>query len=170
MNSSTRRKEIMNRIIKASKPIKGIELANTFGVTRQVIVKDIAIIRATGINIIATPEGYIVTKEDSRYKQVLALYHKEEDMINELEIVVRYGGIIEDVIIEHPIYGEIKANLMIRNLNDLNNFMNLYKKNKAKPLSALTEGIHLHTVSTENGEDMQLIISELEKNGYILKD
>jgi transcriptional regulator of NAD metabolism len=91
-------------------------------------------------------------------------------MVSELEIVIKFGGIIEDVIIEHPIYGEIKANLMIRNLNDLDNFIDLYKKNKAKPLSALTEGIHLHTISTDNEQDMKLIIENLEKAGYILKD
>ena len=28
-------------------------------------------------------------------------------MIEELQIVVKYGGIIEDVIVEHPLYGEI---------------------------------------------------------------
>lgn len=170
MNSLIRRKEIISHIAKIPRPIKGVELANIFGVTRQVIVKDIAIIRAAGVNIIATPEGYMITKEESRYKKVLALSHKEEEMVSELEIVIKYGGIIEDVIIEHPIYGEIKANLMIRNLNDLDNFIDLYKKNKAKPLSALTEGIHLHTISTDNEQDMQLIIENLEKAGYILKD
>lgn len=170
MNSLIRRKEIISHIAKISRPIKGVELANIFGVTRQVIVKDIAIIRAAGVNIIATPEGYMITKEESRYKKVLALFHKEEEMVSELEIVIKFGGIIEDVIIEHPIYGEIKANLMIRNLNDLDNFIDLYRKNKAKPLSALTEGIHLHTISTDNEKDMQLIIENLEKAGYILKD
>lgn len=170
MNSLIRRKEIISHIAKIHRPIKGVELANIFGVTRQVIVKDIAIIRAAGVNIIATPEGYMITKEESRYKKVLALAHKEEEMVSELEIVIKFGGIIEDVIIEHPIYGEIKANLMIRNLNDLDNFIDLYKKNKAKPLSALTEGIHLHTISTDNEQDMQLIIENLEKAGYILKD
>ncbi|MNN03498.1 putative transcription repressor NiaR [compost metagenome] len=170
MNSLIRRKEIISHIAKISRPIKGVELANIFGVTRQVIVKDIAIIRAAGVNIIATPEGYMITKEESRYKKVLALFHKEEEMVSELEIVIKFGGIIEDVIIEHPIYGEIKANLMIRNLNDLDNFIDLYKKNKARPLSALTEGIHLHTISTDNEKDMQLIIENLEKAGYILKD
>lgn len=170
MNSLIRRKEIISHIAKISRPIKGVELANIFGVTRQVIVKDIAIIRAAGVNIIATPEGYMITKEESKYKKVLALFHKEEEMVSELEIVIKFGGIIEDVIIEHPIYGEIKANLMIRNLNDLDNFIDLYRKNKAKPLSALTEGIHLHTISTDNEQDMQLIIENLEKAGYILKD
>lgn len=170
MNSENRRREILDHIIRSSRAIKGLELANIFGVTRQVIVKDVAIIRASGVNIIATPEGYIVTKDDTRYKKVIALYHKEEDMVDELEIVIRYGGIIEDVIIEHPIYGEIKANLMIRNLNDLKKFIDRYKSNKAKPLSALTQGIHLHTISTENKDDMDLVVSGLEKAGYLLRD
>ncbi|WP_238883334.1 transcription repressor NadR [Clostridium sp. YIM B02551] len=170
MNSEDRRKEIVNYIVNSKSPLKGSEIAKIFGVTRQVIVKDIAIIRAAGSNIVATPEGYIMNKENSRYRRILALCHNSSEMINELEIVIKYGGMIEDVIIEHPIYGELKGNLMIRNLNDLNNFLEKYKKFKAKPLSALTEGIHLHTISTENKDDMDMIIRDLEKVGYLLKD
>lgn len=170
MNSSDRREAIKNNIINSDKPIKGIEIANIYGVTRQVIVKDIAIIRASGVNIIATPDGYVIAKDNSRYKRVMALHHSEEDMVKELEIVVKYGGTIQDVIIEHPIYGELRANLMIRNLNDLNNFVDKYNKNRAKPLSTLTKGIHLHTISTDTYEDMELIIKELREVGYMIED
>ena len=104
----------------------------------------------------------------SRIKSVIAVNHSNEEVIKELEIVVKYGGIIEDVIVEHPLYGEIKGILMIKNLNDLNKFKNALKKINAKPLSILTNGVHLHTISADSIENMELIKEELKENGFIL--
>ena len=59
MGSIERREEIMKMLVESSRAIKGTELASLFNVTRQIIVKDIAILRAAGNNIIATPDGYI---------------------------------------------------------------------------------------------------------------
>lgn len=168
MKASNRRDEIFKLMLTSNKPIKGIELAEKFSVTRQIIVKDIAILRASGKNIIATPEGYIYNKEVNRIKTIIAVNHTGEDTISELETVVKYGGIIEDVIIEHPIYGEIKASLMIKNLNDLNNFINKFNSNGTKPLSNLTNGVHLHTISADNEEDISLIKKELKSRGFLL--
>ena len=89
-------------------------------------------------------------------------------MIDELEIVVKYGGIIEDVIVEHPIYGEIRGTIMIKNLNDLNKFKSALNEAKAKPLSILTDGVHLHTISADSLENMDLIKQELKEKGFIL--
>jgi len=168
MKSNKRREEIFNLLVKEEKPLKGIDLANIFNVTRQIIVKDIAILRAEGKSIIATADGYIYNKEIQREKAIIAVSHKEDETIDELEIVVRYGGIIEDVIIEHPIYGEIKASLMIKNLNDLNKFITKFNEDTIKPLSYLTNGIHLHTISADTKEDIELIKNELKKHGFLL--
>lgn len=89
-------------------------------------------------------------------------------MKNELEIIIKYGGTIEDVIVEHPIYGEIKANLMIRNLNDMNKFIDKYNNNNAKPLSILTNGVHLHTISVDDKDSEVLIKEDLRKNNFIV--
>lgn len=168
MQATDRRNEIFNLILNSNKPIKGIKIAEMFSVTRQIIVKDIAILRAAGKNIIATPEGYIYNNQENRIKAIIAVNHSEEDTIKELETIVKYGGIIEDVIIEHPLYGEIKTSLMIKNLHDLNNFINKFNHNKIKPLSNLTNGIHLHTISADNEEDIRLIKEELEIRGFLL--
>lgn len=168
MQASNRRDKIFNLILNSNKAIKGIELAEMFSVTRQIIVKDIAILRAAGKNIIATPEGYIYNNQANRIKAIIAVNHSEEDTIKELEIIVKYGGIIEDVIIEHPLYGEIKTSLMIKNLHDLNNFINKFNCNRIKPLSNLTNGIHLHTISTDSEENITLIKEELGVKGFLL--
>lgn len=168
MKADERRNSIIEMLIREKRAIKGTTLAERFNVTRQIIVKDIAILRAKGNSIIATPDGYMINDNSSRVKSVIAVNHNNEDVIKELEIVVKYGGIIEDVIVEHPLYGEIKGILMIKNLNDLNKFKNTLKEINAKPLSILTNGVHLHTISADSIENMELIKEELKENGFIL--
>lgn len=168
MSSKKRREDIINFLIKNNRAVKGTELASLFGVTRQIIVKDIAILRAEGNNIIATPDGYIYNKNINKFKSIIAVNHDSEKTIEELEIVVKYGGMIEDVIIEHPIYGEIRGNLMVKNLNDLNKFEKKFKNKNVKPLSDLTDGIHLHTIAADSEEDIQSIIKELKEKGFLL--
>ncbi len=168
MGSMERREEIIKLLVGQNKAIKGTKLASLFNVTRQIIVKDIAILRAAGKNIIATPDGYIYNKSTNKIKAIIAVNHESNKTIDELEIVVKYGGIIEDVIIDHPLYGEIRGNLMIKNLNDLNKFENEFKRKNAKPLSNLTNGIHLHTIAADSEEDIKAIKKELKEKGFLL--
>lgn len=169
MKADERRSNIIEMLMKEKRAIKGTTLAESFNVTRQIIVKDIAILRAKGNNIIATPDGYMINEDNSnRVKSVIAVNHNDEEVIKELEIVVKYGGIIEDVIVEHPLYGEIRGILMIKNLNDLNKFKNSLNQIDAKPLSILTNGVHLHTISADSVENMELIKEELKESGFIL--
>lgn len=168
MNSIDRREAILRLLRDTDKAIKGIDLANQFGVTRQIIVKDIAILRAKGSNIVATPDGYIYNIDKNRVRSIIAVKHSEDKMIEELKIVIKYGGIIENVIIEHPLYGEIIGNIMIRNLNDLNRFEESFKNANAKPLSKITNDIHLHTISADTQEDIECIKKELKESGFAL--
>ena len=110
MQADERRSNIIEMLMKEKRAIKGTTLAESFNVTRQIIVKDIAILRAKGNNIIATPDGYMINEDNSnRVKSVIAVNHNDEEVIKELEIVVKYGAIIEDVIVEQPLYGEIRG-------------------------------------------------------------
>ncbi|MDZ7548105.1 transcription repressor NadR [Clostridium perfringens] len=168
MRAIERREKIIKLIIEKNRAIKGTELADLFGVTRQIIVKDIAILRAAGKNIIATPDGYIYNKDINKVKAIIAVNHGSSETIEELIIVLKYGGIIEDVIIDHPIYGEIIGNLMIKNLNDLNKFESDFKRKYIKPLSNLTNGVHLHTIAADNEENIEAIKMELSKKGFLL--
>lgn len=170
MNSKERREHIKNLLIKNNITYKGQFLAEELGVTRQVIVKDIAIIRAEGVNIIATPEGYLMPNEKSNYvKRVIAVSHNREDICKELECIVKFGGVVEDVTVEHPLYGEIRAMLMIKSLIDIETFMRKIKKFNAQPLSALTKGIHLHTIKADSVEIIECIIKELKDKNYLIE-
>ncbi|WP_138208888.1 transcription repressor NadR [Hathewaya histolytica] len=169
MNSKERRGLIKEFLISSNTPLKGAEIAKNLKVTRQVIVKDVALLRAEGFNIIATPEGYILDNNlDSNLKKIIAVSHKREDIENELYLIIKFGGIINDVIIEHPLYGEIRAMLKISNLADLENFMRKLDRYRAEPLSKLTNGIHLHTIEAKDKDTMDCILRELEKSGYLI--
>lgn len=171
MNSKKRRENIEISLLEANIPQKGVDLAKKFGVTRQVIVKDIAILRAEGKDIIATPEGYIMGRESRGYiKRLLATSHTKNDIEDELKSVIKYGGIVEDVIVEHPLYGDIRATLMIKTLEDIQNFIKNFNESKAEPLSSLTSGIHMHTISAESEEVMNKIVNELKNKGYLILD
>lgn len=170
MNSIERRQEIIKLLYNSTKPIKGNEIAKNYGVTRQVIVRDIAILRAQNNEIIATPDGYIVNRSNNLIKAIIAVTHNEEDMFKEMNIIIKYGGIIEDVIVEHPLYGEIKGILMIKNYNELDKFLKRYKEYDARLLSVLTNGIHLHTISVDSEENLELILAELKEANLIVSD
>lgn len=168
MASTKRREDIIRLLMTSNLPIKGTDLAKKFDVTRQIIVKDIAILRASGNSIIATPDGYIYNAINNKIKSIIAVNHNINETISELETVVKYGGTIEDVIIEHPLYGEIRGNLMIKNLYDLNKFQDEFNNKNVKPLSNLTNGIHLHTISADREEDIESIKLELKQKGFLL--
>lgn len=171
MNSKERREYIKNLLIKKNIAYKGQLLAEELGVTRQVIVKDIAIIRAEGVNIIATPEGYLIPNEENHYvRRVVALSHSKDDMFSELECIVKFGGVVEDVTVEHPLYGEIRAMLMIKTLMDIEKFIKKFKELNAEPLSSLTKGIHLHTIKADNEEIIECIVKELKDKNYLISD
>ena len=170
MNSIERRDNIIKLLLESNEPIKGNVIAKKYLVTRQVIVKDIAILRAKGKSIIATPDGYIINKNENKVKAIIAVTHNEEEMFDEMSIIIEYGGTIEDVIVEHPLYGEISGMLMIKNYNELNKFIQKYQEQRARLLSVLTNGVHLHTISAENEDDINLIISELKKRNFIVSD
>lgn len=169
MSAINRRISILKQLKESDKAIKGVLLASQYNVTRQIIVKDIAILRAEGNLIIATPDGYILNKQNEGIRKIIAVSHNEDRLVEELDIIIKYGGTIEDVIVEHPIYGEIKGLLMISSLHDLNNFISKYKANEAKLLSLLTNGVHIHTIITDNEESMNLILKELKEKGFIIE-
>lgn len=173
MNSDERRLEIINILNKLDEPISGTELAKKLGVSRQVIVQDIAILRASGEEIIATPQGYIVLKDvdGNRIIKTIVCKHSTYDEIeDELKTIVDMGGKILDVIVEHPVYGEIKGSLMISSRLDVEKFIKNLKNTNAEPLSSLTDGIHIHSIEIEDEETFKKIIEKLEEKSYLIKD
>lgn len=168
MNSSIRREKVLKRIKESNAPISASVLAKEMMVSRQLIVGDIALLRAQGNKIIATPRGYLSDEEvEQGITKTIAIIHKPEEILDEFYTIVDLGGTIKDVIVEHPIYGQIVAQLHVSNRYEADQFYTKIKNQQAKPLSNLTNGLHLHTISCPNEESYQRIVKALEKKGYI---
>ena len=172
MNSKERRQAIVIKLKEIDKPIKGTELAKGFGVSRQIIVQDIALLRAQGITIMATPHGYVMLKKDNTKitKTIVSKHNTCKEMEEELQIMIDHGARVIDVIVEHPIYGEIKGILDISYKKELEEFMQKVKKDKAEPLSSLTEGVHIHTVEVPDEETFKEMEKALIKKGYLINE
>lgn len=170
MDSQQRREAILDHIIKSQRPIKGSQLAKVFGVSRQVIVQDIALLRAGGNEIIATPQGYMIPKTSTnrQYRRVIVCQHSDDGMEDELMTIVSFGGTIIDVVVEHEVYGEFKAELMISSPYEVRNFVKVMKGKGVRPLSYLREGIHLHTIEAQDPIILDKIEIALKEKGYLL--
>ncbi len=165
-----RKLKIIEILNSQSKPIKGSDLAEEFNVTRQVIVQDIALLRAEGENIIATNRGYIIPKNNNRLSGKIVCQHNTyEEIQDELNTIVDFGGVVKDVMVDHPIYGELRTSLEISNRKDVIDFIEDLVESQAEPLSSLTDGVHIHTVEFENEEMFENIKKALDKKNYLTK-
>lgn len=171
MEGNERREEILNLLKEKKGPIKGMNLAEIFHVSRQVIVQDIALLRAKGEDILSTPQGYLILddiKEDNLKKTIVCKHSGYDEIEDELKTIIDLGGKAIDVIIEHPVYGEIRSPLMISSRLELDEFMRNIKKTNAEPLSSLTDGVHIHTIEVEDEYIFQKIVDELKKKKYLI--
>lgn len=166
-STSERRQEISKTIYNSDKPISASKLAKMYGVSRQIVVGDIAILRASHIPIIATPRGYIYSKENTFLTYVIACSHDSDNTLDELYTIVDCGGKIENVIVNHPVYGEIVGNLSISNRVEAKEFIELCEKTQARNLSEISDGIHLHTISVTDEKQYHMIIEQLNNKGYL---
>lgn len=168
MTGSERRAGIIRQIQKSSKPVSGSELAKSYNVSRQVIVQDIALIRAKGYDIISTNRGYILNIPRS-VSRVFKVQHTDEELTDELYAIVDLGGCIENVMVNHKVYGHIEANLNISSRRKVYEFMNDIKSGKSSPLKNITSNYHYHTVSADSEETLDLIENELRQMGFLIE-
>ena len=170
MTPEERRSQIVELLSKNSQPVAGSKLASEFAVSRQVIVQDISILRASGKEILATPRGYMIFNDSTpaSYRKTLAVRHNMDQMEDELNVIVDAGGKVLDVIVEHPLYGELKGMLMLKSRHDVQEFVKSIERTGSKMLSDVTGGVHLHTVEAENEDVFSYIEADLRRAGYLL--
>lgn len=173
MDANERREEILYMLNNSDQPVKGTDLAEQLGVSRQVIVQDMAILRARGENILATPQGYLIPQvygKEKLTKTIACTHQNNEEIEEELRIIVDLGGKILDVVVEHPLYGEIKSQLQISSRHDLKQFVDNLNETKAEPLSSLTGGVHIHTIEVADEETLNRIKTNLLEKKYLIKE
>ncbi|MGB4439594.1 MAG: transcription repressor NadR [Sedimentibacter sp.] len=171
MTSEERRENIELVLKNNTDPISATALAKKFSVSRQIIVGDIALMRAAGLKISATPRGYVLNAEVEINENVytIACCHDDTNMAAELYAVVDNGGTLLDVTVEHPIYGQIVGQLSISSRYDADLFLKKVENNQAQPLMRLTGGIHLHTIKCSDEETFSRIMKALQKKNIILE-
>ena len=173
MDARERRKKIIEILNENEKPVKGTDIAKRLEVSRQIIVQDVAILRAKGENILATPQGYLTPRaygEDKITRTIACKHSNNSEIREELEIILEYGGKILDVVVEHGVYGEIRSQLQIGSRHDLEEFIKNLEATNAEPLAALTDGVHIHTIEVKDDETFGKIKERLLEKKYLIID
>lgn len=168
-----RRQLIVKTLREATNPISGTKLGDMMNVSRQVIVGDVTLLKAVGEPIIATSRGYIymhAQDENGRVESVVVCHHSVKDTETELNIFVDHGIMVKDVKVEHPIYGDLTASVMVSNRQEVKRFIDHIRQTNAALLLELTEGVHLHTVSANSAEQIEEAKKALKKAGILVDE
>lgn len=171
ITGENRRKQILQMLKEQGAPLSGTALAKALGVSRQVIVQDIALMRAENISILSTNKGYLHRTEEaenSQPKRVFYVKHTTEQVLDEFLTIIELGGRVLDVAVEHEIYGYIQVDLLIETPQDARDFADKLSNCRDNPLKVLTDDCHYHTVEAPSEKLLDLIEKELGEKGYLL--
>ena len=168
MDGKARRQEIIHRLESSTQPLSGSMLAKQLGVSRQVIVQDIALLR-TQHSILATAQGYLLYVAPGRgHQRAFLVRHDSQQIADELSAIVALGGRILDVIVEHDVYGQLQADLNLSSLRDVELFCQRLQNSNCGPLFPISAGVHFHTVEAQSEEILDQIEETLNAKGYLL--
>lgn len=169
MQAAQRRAQISALLHEQTVPISATALAARFSVSRQIIVGDVALLRAGGENIAATPRGYVLVRDTGGMVRSVACRHRTEEMGQELYAMVDNGCDVLDVVVEHPVYGQLTGQLQLHSRYDVDQFLLRVTQHGAKPLSDLTDGIHLHTLRCPDEDAYRRVCDRLREAGFLLE-
>ena len=169
MTGSDRRQEILKNIKESDRPVSGSKLAKDYEVSRQVIVQDIALLRASGYDIISTNRGYVLEGQTCA-ERVFKVRHTDAQLETELCTIIDLGGQVKNVMVNHKVYGHIEAELGITSRRKVKEFLADIKSGKSTPLKNITSDYHYHTVTADSEETLDLIEDELRKLGFLVEN
>ncbi|MEH7249888.1 transcription repressor NadR [Neobacillus niacini] len=167
-----RRTFILELLKNSQIPLKGSELAAQTNVSRQVIVGDITLLKARDEPIIATSQGYLYFKQNAgtpSFERTIACRHLPEDTLKELNLLVDHGVLVKDVKIEHAVYGDLTASIMVSNRQEVKQFIDNLQTTNASLLSELTGGIHLHTIAASSTQTLDKAEAALKEAGFLIE-
>lgn len=166
MNTTDRRARILETLQAATEPLSGTALANLFSVSRQVVVQDIAVLRANGNPIVSVHSGYVL-QQDKRPLRVFKVCHTDEQVQEELELIVDFGGRVEDVFVYHKVYGLIRGALRIKSRRDIELYIDGITSGKSTQLKNITSNYHYHTVTADDAATLDMIQAKLKEKGFL---
>lgn len=171
MSGEERRMKILSKLQETNVPLSGTALAKTFHVSRQIIVQDIALMRAENYGILSTNKGYLLRSKKTENTQPMRVFfvkHSTQEVLDEFMTILELGGKILDVAVEHEIYGQICVDLLIETEADAIDFHSKLLTCRDNPLKVLTDDYHYHTVSAPSEKLLDLIEKDLLRKGYLL--
>ncbi|MBR5328923.1 MAG: transcription repressor NadR [Firmicutes bacterium] len=166
MNGTQRRENILALLKKSPNAFSGTALGEELGVSRQIIVQDIALLRREGYNIISTVRGYTLDAPDS-FSRMLKVFHSDDQIEEELTTIIDLGGVVLDVMVNHKVYGKITAEMNIKNRRDIQKFIDRIKAGKSSPLLNITSGYHYHNITAESDEILDEIEEALRQKNFL---
>lgn len=166
MNARERREQIIKHLEAENAPVSASALAKILGVSRQVIVNDIALLRAEGNSILSFARGYMLEKA-TVCQRAFKLYHSDDEVEKELNLIVDLGGEVIDVFVYHRSYGLIRAKMDIKSRYDVERFLDDIRTGKSSLLKNITSGYHYHTVGAKSEKALDLIEKALKENGFL---
>lgn len=166
MKAIERRENILRILSERQQPVSGITLAKELDVSRQVIVQDIALLRAAGNDILSMNQGYLI-QSGQRISRVFKVIHDNDQVEDELGLIVDLGGYIKDVFVYHKAYGVLKADMDIRSRLDIQKFMETIASGKSTLLMNVTSGYHYHTVFADSVQLLDIIQEKLWEKGFL---
>lgn len=169
MKAVERRKAIVNLLLSSTDAISGSKFSEEFGVSRQIIVQDITVLKGSGYDILSTHNGYIIQKSPLK-ERVFKVYHTTEQTEDELNTIVNLGGTVVDVFVWHKVYGKMVAPLNIFSPMHIKQFIEGVRIGKSTELMNITGGYHYHTVRAENDSILDAIGKALEERKYIVPE
>lgn len=167
-----RRRSILEDLRRTDAAISGASLAKKYDVSRQIIVRDISILKSQKYEVVSTSKGYVyqpAAEKGRPVKRVIACRHKFSEMEDELSLILDNGAMIDDVSIDHPVYGELVGELMIEDAEELQSFLKLMDSNKSRMLADLTDNVHLHTISAHTEKILDNAVEDLRRHGFLLE-
>lgn len=170
LTGAERRKILLTMMQQSQTPVSGSVLGRETGVSRQVVVQDMALLRTQGHPIMSTTKGYCLERTDQNQSvRILKVCHTDEQVEDELNAIVDLGGTIRNVMVNHRVYGKMTAALNIKSRRDVRAFVDNMRSGKSSPLLNVTSGYHFHTISA----DCEAVLDEIEEmllqKGYLAK-
>ena len=168
LSGQERREQILKILKNSGQPVAGTDLARKLEVSRQIIVQDMALIRANGVDVMSTHRGYVI-QESNQVSRVFKVIHTDEQVEEELNLFVDLGAKVENVFVYHKVYGVIKADMNIKSRRDVRKYMEGITSGKSTNLMNLTSNYHYHTIVAEDEQTLDMIQEELQQKGFLAK-
>lgn len=166
MNGTERRIKIIECVKESAEPLSGTQLSTLLGVSRQVIVQDIALLRANGYEILSTNRGYVLRMPQT-VSRVFHVNHTDDELEKELCMIVDMGGKVVNVMVNHEVYGKLEAELNITSRRKVQEFVRDMQQGKSSPLKNLTSNDHAHLVEAEDEYVLDMIEKQLKEMGIL---